>query len=231
MIRQSWLEERLNTLLEDSLAAEAPAVAPTEDPASKVLSLHKQLEEARLTVTTKEREYKHAVDGLNAHLAMAVKKVKPSLNISMESSGCKIGYKSKFVTFTPNPTTGVWDVTAPAKLSSFVNGLKRYGAEVLSLTTDLQTTATAVGTWFSSHYKTLGEELQGIGTILIEGREVSALELAGKLRRQEFDPREVAEGMRVEMGFVSDPVRAADIVKRRLAANPRYYSLGALNHA
>lgn len=229
MIRTSWLEERLETLLEDTLAV-APVASPSDDPAAKVLSLHKELEEARLTVTTKEREYKHAMDGLNAHLAMAVKKIKPSLNLSLESSGCKIGYKSKFVTFTANPAIGAWDVTAPAKLLTFLNGFKRYAADYLNLTSDLGTLATAIANYFSVHYKSLGEDIQGVGTILVEGREVSALALAGVIRPQRsFDPREVAEGMRVEMGRISDPVQAADVVKRRLASNPRYYSLGALN--
>lgn len=222
MISPNWLEERLDVLLEDALAVDKPVDA--SDPASKMMSMYAELDDIRKNLAAKEREYKNAMDGLNAHLAMAIRRTKPGLNIALEGSGCKIGYRSKYITLTPNPSIDSWEISAPAKLQGFVNGIKRFNAGKLALTSDVNELAKGISEYFSIHYKSLGEDIQGTGVILKEGKRLTSLSLAGLVAPdRRYDPEAVSLGIKHEMMSMADPTQAMDLVKSKLQKDPLHY--------
>lgn len=135
-----------------------------------------ELEEARRKVTELERQLIYAVDRLCGGLAIGARKHQPGLNVGIHGGCCKVGYKTKTLAFKPDLINKVWTLDSPDQ--SFMRRFNRLHGPRTNLVNDLEPLAKAVATFFSDHYKSLGESVHGIGSILIEGKKAGLGDLA-----------------------------------------------------
>ena len=91
--------------------------------------------------------------------------------------GCKIGYKSKSLLFDPDVTKGIWIVTGEDP--RFTGRFQRQFGRNTVLLPDIGDLVSAITTYFTGHYKSLGEDIVGTGVVLLEGRRASLREVAG----------------------------------------------------
>jgi hypothetical protein len=105
-----------------------------------------------------------------ADLCLLMRRILPSLNISMSRGSCIIGYNKNSLTITPDTRSGVWSVKSSQNSDKFAKRfMQRYASKTI-ISDDLNILAQAVVSFFLSHYKSLGESITGSGVILIEGQ-------------------------------------------------------------
>lgn len=159
------LERRLDIILETS-STQVP-----DDPYSSATNIATELEEARRKVTDLERQLIYATDRLCGGLAMGVRKHRPGLNASIGKGCCKIGYRSKHLALRPDLTGKMWKVESSDP--SFAKHFTREHAPRIALSSDLEQIAQAIAMFFGGYYKSLGEEIEGRGILLIDGRKAT----------------------------------------------------------
>ena len=164
------LSIQLDTLLEDvsEIASQSPL-----NTASAIIAT---IGDTRRRLAQLEAKLAAAIDHINGDLAMAVRRLKPGLNIGLDRVGCKVGYKTKSLIFAPNLQTGVWEVRSPDP--KFLGRFKRHFGSRLALVPDPSQVAKAISDYYTEHYKTLHEEISGVGIVLVEGKRGTLLDIA-----------------------------------------------------
>lgn len=163
------IKAKLNMLLAErtEIAAQSPLQAARAI-ARQVELAERRLADMRTTLTA-------AIDRISGDLAMLVRRLKPGLNISLDKTGCRVGYKVKTLLFTPDLQTGVWRVDSPD--SRFLSKFRKFGGHALELAADAQPLAQTVADFFTSYYRTLDEEVCGDGMLYIAGRPATGFQL------------------------------------------------------
>ncbi len=155
------LKRTLDIILEEEPASVWHSFAAAMDIAQKLQDAHQLV-----------ADLQHRLDGIkrrmSSDLALGLRRAKPSLNVALDKTGCKVGYKTKFLLFVPDIGQEIWRVTSSHA---------RFGREFLKahsratlLSQDLTVLITAVTDYFTNYYRTLGEELSGTGLLLVEER-------------------------------------------------------------
>lgn len=108
---------------------------------------------------------------LCARLAIEIRKSYPKLYVSINDKGVRIGYKSKFLMLRPDINGKVWDIQSNNAHfeRGFINNYRKY----LLLHSKLGDLVDAIGHYFESVYKSLGEEMVDDGYCVVEGAESS----------------------------------------------------------
>lgn len=149
---------------------------PVSSSLDSILDITKQLDEVRQKVMDLQNKLHMATDRLNGDLAMGVRKQLPGLNVGLDKNGCKVGYKSKNLSFSPDLKTGVWGVKSPDH--RFCGRFTRNNGPSLALASSISPLADAIVRYFSGHYKSLGEDIEGTGTLIVEGSKATVLDIA-----------------------------------------------------
>lgn len=153
--------DTLNIILEESSGRWPPV--------QRAMDLVRKLDIAKQMVLDLQHQLLSMRNRINADLALSIRRRMPALNVGLDKTGsCKVGYKSKSLLFSPDIEKGVWQVQSSDNrfLSHFLKSKRSYlviGAEILPL-------IDAVVAYFTEYYKSLGENIDGVGLILIEGR-------------------------------------------------------------
>jgi hypothetical protein len=152
--------DQLDILLEETTSTWDDYTDPDE--------LVDQLHKARLQVKDLEFKISSLKTKMSADLALALRRTNPALNVGLDRSGCKVGYKTKSITFEPDIENRKWNVksTHPRFLGLFNRDYK----DSLPLTADLGTLVDAINNHFTNYYKSIGESVSGTGLLLVEGR-------------------------------------------------------------
>lgn len=138
-------------------------------PLQHAMELVRKLDIAKQMVSDLQHRLMSMKNKINAELALTIRRRMPALNVGLDKTGsCKVGYKTKNLVFSPDIEKGIWCVQSPDNrfLSRFQKG-KRHDLVIGSEITPL---IDAIVAYFTEHYKSLGEDIVGVGTILIEGR-------------------------------------------------------------
>lgn len=170
----SLLQKRLDLILEvETTQIDVDAYRAATDVAT-------DLEQARRRVSDLERQLLYAIDRLCGGLAVGVRKHQPGLNVGLEGGRCRIGYKTKQLTVAPDLSKRMWVVqsTDPRFARRFLRGHRTH----TTLNNDLMPLAKAVADFFTGHYLSLGEAIEGRGLILLGGHHVSLGDLVDHVR-------------------------------------------------
>ena len=140
-----------------------------------VSELVQKLQNARQQVFDIEHKIATIKHKMNSDLALNVRRTQPGLNVAVDKNGCKVGYKTKLLYFTPDIENEIWKVTSPYRrfLREFLNSYRR----ATLINNDLSMLVTAIVSYFISYYRTLNEEINGTGLLMIENKRGTLLEL------------------------------------------------------
>jgi hypothetical protein len=156
-----------------TLVLEERPVGPSPlDTASEIV---RELEIAKQQIVNLQHKLASVKRRMNGDLALGVRRNHPGLNVSVDPEGCKIGYKSKSLTFDPDIEKGVWIINGEDP--RFMGRFKRQFGRNTVLLPDIGDLVSAITDYFTGHYKSLGEDILGTGVVLLEGRQVSLREL------------------------------------------------------
>jgi len=138
-------------------------------PLQHAMELVRKLDIAKQMVADLQHRLLSMKNKINAELALAIRRRMPALNVGLDKTGsCKVGYKTKNLVFSPDIERGIWHVQSPD--NRFLNRFQKGKRHDLVIGSELTPLIDAVVAYFTEHYKSLGENIVGIGTILIEGR-------------------------------------------------------------
>lgn len=138
-------------------------------PLQQAMELVRKLDIAKQMVLDLQHRLLSMKNRINADLALNIRRRMPALNVGLDKNGfCKVGYKTKHLLFSPDIEKGIWNVESSDNrfLSHFLKSKRSslvIGAEISPL-------IEAVVAYFTNHYKSLGEDIDGVGAILIDGR-------------------------------------------------------------
>jgi len=163
----SVFSRNLNSLFEDTLG---------DNPLDVARELESKLEAARQEVSNLENQLKIVTQRLNGDLALGIRRGNPALNVGVNSDGCKVGYKTKFLLLNPDVERGVWTVKSPC--NRFLGQFTKHFSPYTVLNSDMKDMIDSILGHFTGHYKSLGEELEGNGVVMVEGKKATLLELA-----------------------------------------------------
>lgn len=121
---------------------------------------------------------------INTNLATILRRENPSLNISVTAEGCKVGYKSKNLIFSPDIFKGVWSIDSYDE--KFLNRFLRQHRRKTILDPDIGDLSAAIIEYFTLYYKSLNEDIVGNGATLVDGKSVSLRELAEHCEKSEW---------------------------------------------
>jgi hypothetical protein len=168
------LSSIINIILEEETANSSGSVSAANE-------LARRLEDRRREMLELQNSMQVLQKKICGELALHIRRRMPILSISV-SNGCKVGFKSKVLSLSPDISRGVWNIRSsdPKFANRF---MKRYGTRTV-ISDSLDDLAKAVVDYFSSHYKSLGEDLTRApdGVILIENKKRSIVDLARWLR-------------------------------------------------
>lgn len=138
-------------------------------PLNRAMELVRKLDIAKQMVLDLQHQLMSMKNKVNADLALNIRRKMPSLNVGLDKNGsCKVGYKSKHLIFSPDIEKGIWCVQSSD--DRFANRFQKLKRHDLIIGADATPLINAIVGYFTSHYKSLDEELTGIGVILVEGR-------------------------------------------------------------
>lgn len=165
----SVLNKSLDLIFEDGITPEA------DHPLHAAMDVARQLQDAQQLVADLLHKLTSIKNRLAGELAMAIRRSQPSLNVAVDKGGCKIGYKTKTLLFTPEVDQGMWRVQSQNQRfrREFLNAHSR----AMLLSPDMGGMVEAIVNYFRNYYRTLGEELDGTGVIFIEDKRATFLEL------------------------------------------------------
>ena len=165
----SVLSDSLNLILEDNPAPDG------DHPLHTAMDVARQLQDAHQNVADLQHRLTSIKGRMAGELAMAIRRAQPSLNVAVDKGGCKVGYKTKTLLFTPEIEQGMWRVVSPNQ--RFRREFLKAHNRTMLLVPDLSGVTEAIVGYFREYYRTLGEELLGAGVILVEDKRVTFLEL------------------------------------------------------
>jgi hypothetical protein len=177
------IERRLDLILEDG------ATVVDDDPYQNAMNIAADLDNARRRVAQLERELIHATDRLCGGLAMGIRKAQPSLNVNLGNGACQVNYRKKNLRLKPDLTKRMWLVDSNRQ--AFGNRFRRHHGHVVGLSSDLTPLADAIASYFADFYKSIGKDLAGRGSSVVEGRQVTLGELACLVRAKDKILREI----------------------------------------
>lgn len=161
--------DQLTLVLEDRPPSQSPLDAATE-------IIH-SMDSLKQQYTDLQHRLGSVKQRMSADLALGVRRNHPGLNVSVDPTGCKIGYRSKSLNFDPDVEKGVWVVNGDDP--RFMGRFKRQFGRSTVLVPDIGDLVSAITKYFTGHYKSLGEDIIGTGVVLIEGKGASLRELTG----------------------------------------------------
>lgn len=161
--------EALDLVLEDEIGQGWEVYGQATD-------LYNQLEDAKLHVQNLLHQLHRYRQKMCLDLSYRLRKRNPAFNISVDRHGCKIGYRKKSLTFKPDLAKGMWQVLS--KDDQFANLFKRTNKSALLITHDVDEFINTIFTFFKEHYKTLQEDIDGQGVIMIDDKISTLSELA-----------------------------------------------------
>jgi hypothetical protein len=145
-------------------------------PLDDAMGLVRELHNAQQRILDIQHELGKLKHRLAADLALSLRRAKPGLNVAVDKHGCKVGYKTKHLQFIPEIDQEMWRVVSPN--SRFVREFMNRHRRATFLTADMAPLVNAILTHFTEYYRTLGEEIEGTGLILVEDRKVTLIDLA-----------------------------------------------------
>lgn len=167
------LQDRL-ALLEEILSPEQAG-----DVVGAAQEAHTALETAQREVQRAKTDLSKAIAKICGGMALAIRMTRPGLNIRLEKDSCTIGYYARAITISPDIIHGQWRITSlVAKLVT--NFMRR--KPPLELSSDFTPLAQSVAEFFTNFYRSLGENIEGTGQILVEGRQGTFSDLAAVSR-------------------------------------------------
>lgn len=154
------------------------------------LDLVSKLQIARQQVQDLEYQLSIAKRRLCADLAVAIRKLQPGFNISVDKNSCKIGYKTKILQLSPDIENGIWRVQSSNArfLREFLNTNRR--ATLL----DNPMLPQAITDYFMNYYRSLREDIGGTGVLLIDEQRKTFVDLIS-WRTQESLPSRLTRRM------------------------------------
>ena len=112
------------------------------------------LREAEATLDGLRQNLAHAVEAMNADLAVAVRNLVPKINANLTGGKCTITYRSRSLELHPDIDKGKWVVGGGETGKTFQHQYMGF----LTLTTDPSELAEAVADYFVGNYKTLQDK-------------------------------------------------------------------------
>lgn len=163
------LYKSLNIILEDNHGAGL-------DSLNLATNLVQRLQEARQLVSDLQYQLGNVKLKLAAELAIAIRRAKPGLNVGVNKDGCRVGYKTKAFHLTPDLEQGVW--TIESKSHRFCREFIQANRRAVLLDQDLSIIVSAIVNYFSNYYRTLGEDIDGTGILILNEKKSTILEVA-----------------------------------------------------
>ncbi len=145
-------------------------------PLNSAMDLVAQLQNVQQTVADIQHKLASLRTRMAAELALSIRRTKPGLNVVVDKVSCKVGYKTKYLQLTPEVENGLWKVTSTN--GRFLREFLKAHRRATLMVPDLTVITNAIVDYFGNYYRTLGEELEGTGRLLIEQREATLLDLA-----------------------------------------------------
>ena len=129
-------------------------------------TLSGELLELRRSISSASKGLSKLRGMLCGDLALEFRRRFPSLNVSVDGKRCKVGYRSKLLIFEPDILGKIWVVRSDSAFAkSFVNRYRRY----LIFDSSCVKLVDVVGDYFASCFKSLNEEIEGSGVLIIGG--------------------------------------------------------------
>lgn len=119
--------------------------------ASEARSVNADLREAEARVLNLQSNLQHALESLNAKLAVEIRKRMPKLSVNLTQHKVEIRYRSKALVCWPNVDRDVWEV----ELNDTGRYFMRAHSADLKITDDPTEFAEFITEFFGNNYKTL----------------------------------------------------------------------------
>ena len=139
------LEEQLQ-----SVDTEADRIARIRQIQDQISQLESQMMELK-------HQLAQETEGLTGELAVSVRKLMPSLSVSLDSGRCCVRHMSNSLAFKPDFTNSLWDVEPNISGRRF----RKYHGHSLGLKHDVRPLADSIGGFFKKRYKRLNMECIG----------------------------------------------------------------------
>lgn len=112
------------------------------------------LREAEATLDGLRQDLAHAIESMNADLAVAVRNLVPKINTTLNGGKCTITYRSRSLDMCPDVDRGKWTVGSSETGKTFQHQYLGF----LQLTDDPSELAEAIADYFVGNYKTLQDK-------------------------------------------------------------------------
>jgi nucleotidyltransferase/DNA polymerase involved in DNA repair len=147
-----------------------------ESPVGDAVSLAAKIQRTKQQVLDLQHELEKVIRRMCSDLALSVRRREPAFNVSIDKNGCKIGYKTKCLLFTPNPEKELWEVTSANE--RFCREFIQTHRRSLILNPTLESLTEAIVNHFTAYFRTLGEEVCGTGIIMVDEKKATLGTLA-----------------------------------------------------
>ncbi len=112
------------------------------------------LREAESALDGLRQNLAHAVEAINADLAVAIRNLMPKITVNLSDGKCIVTYRSRSLTLTPDIDRGKWSVKSDDAGKTFSKQYIQY----LNLNEDSAELAEAISDYFVGNYKTLQDK-------------------------------------------------------------------------
>jgi len=153
--------DQLSFILEDN----ASRCNQNLDDAYEIL---RQIDQASQHIIILQNQLRILKRKINSELAINIRKKHPGLNVAVNPKQCKIGYKTKHLSFYPDIEKGLWSISSDD--SQFMNRFKKQYRRNIVISPEIDDLVSSIITFFIGHYKSLGEDIIGQGKIIIEDK-------------------------------------------------------------
>lgn len=138
-------------------------------PLRKAKELVRKLSVAKQIISDLQHQLLSAKSKINAELTLMIRRKMPAMNVGLDRYGyCKVGYKTKTLSLSPDIESDIWHIRSSD--SRFLNGFLKSKRSNLIIGDNVEQLADAVITYFTDYYKSLGEDINGNGLILVDGK-------------------------------------------------------------
>lgn len=161
-------KEQLSLILENNTSR----CSQNLDDAYEIL---RQIDRANQHIQVLQNQLRSLKKKINSELALGIRKQHPGLNVAVNPKLCKIGYKSKFLSFYPDIEKGLWSISSDDP--KFMNRYKKQYRRNIVIQPEMGDLVSSIIDFFINHYKSLGEEIIGAGKIIVEDKICSLAEL------------------------------------------------------
>jgi len=138
-----------------------------------------QLQKMQQQVAILEQKVRDYKAKINADLAICIRRQLPGLHLSIDESVCKVGYKTKHLSISPDLSRKQWIIESP----DHVFKARFLSKTDLELTDKLQGISESIVNYFKDYYQQQNESIHGTGHLLLEQNN-STLGSVAKWRNQ-----------------------------------------------